>query len=521
MKSRTLILATAIALLTALAMPVPLAAQHTKYKLIDLGTFGGPASLIAPSSGGPQNPARALTSRGVVVGQAETATPDPFSPNCFNPYCLASHAFRWQDGVLTDLGTLEGVDSDLSSGANWINDRGWIAGASYSGGIDPVTGFPARHAVLWKNGEIVDLGTLGEDFSEANALNNRGQVVGLSLNGIPDPVSFFDQPTESRAFLWQNGVMQDLGTLGGLDAGAFAVNESGQVAGISTTSATPNATTGIPTVHPFLWERGRMIDLGTLGGTFSGVDGPAILLNNRGQVAGTSTLAGDVNPATGGLIYHPFLWERGVIKDLGTLGGDTGFVNWITDAGDVMGQADLPGPSGSQNHHAFLWRNGVKTDLGSLGSSSHGEGINSQGQIVGRYRIAELENPRQHAFLWENGGPMVDLNTLIPPNSSLELEEGGNINDRGEIAGRGVPPGCDDVDACGHAFILIPCDNAVTCETNIDVTTAGIQNNAALINRPSTTSTQAPRTEMQILSAWRARLSQRYHIRGLGAWPRD
>src|SRR5438132_13169947 len=177
-------------------------------------------------------------------------------------------------------------------------------------------GFTGLHGVLWKNAEIVDLGTLGEDFSEANALNNRGQVVGFSLNGIPDPVSFFDQPTESRAFLWQNGVMQDLGTLGGLDAGAFAVNESGQVAGISTTNTTRNDTTGIPTIRPFLWQRGRMIDLGTLGGTFSGVDGPAILLNNRGQVAGTSTLAGDVNSATGGLIYHPFLWERGVSKDL-------------------------------------------------------------------------------------------------------------------------------------------------------------------------------------------------------------
>ena len=75
---------TVITLLAALALPVPLAAQHTKYKLIDLGTFGGPASLIAPSSGGPQNPARALTSRGVVVGQAETATPDPFSPDCLS-----------------------------------------------------------------------------------------------------------------------------------------------------------------------------------------------------------------------------------------------------------------------------------------------------------------------------------------------------------------------------------------------------------------------------------------------------
>src|SRR5438093_10871474 len=324
-KTRISVLITLTTLLAVLASQDQLAAHNTKYNMIDLGTFGGPASIIAPSSGGPQNPARALTSRGVVVGQAETATPDPFSPDCFNPYCLAGHAFRWQDGVLTDLGTLEGVNSNLSSVANWINDRGWIAGASYSGGIDPVTGFPARHAVLWKNGEIIDLGTLGEDFSEANALNNRGQVVGLSLNGIPDPVSFFDQPTDSRAFLWQNGIMQDLGTLGGLDAGAFAVNESGQVAGISTTNAMPNATPGIPTVHPFLWQRGRMLDLGTLGGTASGVDGPAILLNNRGQVAGTSTLAWDET-------YHPFVWERGVMTDVGTLGGDTGFISWINDA---------------------------------------------------------------------------------------------------------------------------------------------------------------------------------------------
>src|SRR5207249_10433901 len=232
------------------------------------------------------------------------------------------------------------------------------------------------------------------------------------------------------------------------------------------TNTTRNDTTVIPTILQFLLQRVRMLDLGTLGVTASGVDGPAILLNNRGQVAGTSTLAGDTT-------YHPFLWERGVIKDLGTLGGDTGFVNWITDAGDVMGQADLPGPSGSQNHHAFLWRNGVKTDLGSLGSSSHGEGINSQGQIVGRYRIAELENPRQHAFLWKHGGPMVDLNTLIPANSSLELEEGGNINDRGEIAGRGFPAGCDDIDACGHAFLLIPCDSAgaQSCENRVAVRT--------------------------------------------------
>jgi hypothetical protein len=51
---------------------------------------------------------------------------------------------------------------------------------------------------------------------------------------------------------------------------------------------------------------------------------------------------------------------------------------------------------------------------------------------------------------------MIDLNTLIPPNSPLELYEGENINNQGLIAGRGLPPGCDDKDVCGHAFLLVP-----------------------------------------------------------------
>jgi probable HAF family extracellular repeat protein len=79
----------------------------------------------------------------------------------------------------------------------------------------------------------------------------------------------------------------------------------------------------------------------------------------------------------------------------------------MNDAGAVVGTADLPGESGSQSHHAFLWRDGVKTDLGSLGGTSHAEGINSQGQVVGRSKPTP-DSPVQHAFLWENGGPMVD-----------------------------------------------------------------------------------------------------------------
>jgi probable HAF family extracellular repeat protein len=95
------------------------------------------------------------------------------------------------------------------------------------------------------------------------------------------------------------------------------------------------------------------------------------------------------------------------------------------------------------------------TDLGNLGGNSIAFMMNSRGQIVGRSKLVQTSSLR-HAFLWENGAPMVDLNTLIPPNSSLVLFEADNINERGEIVGVGLPAGCDDPSLCGHLFLLIP-----------------------------------------------------------------
>jgi len=245
-------------------------------------------------------------------------------------------------------------------------------------------------------------------------------------------------PTQSRAFIWEGGVIEDLGTLGGTDSCAVVINQRGQVTGYSFTDSSAN-----PSVHPFLWHRDEMLDLGTLGGTFA----LTFALNNRGDVAGLSFLAGDS-------VFHPSLWHQGGVNDLGTLGGDNGNAESLNDATEVVGEADLPGPSGSQLFHAFLWRRGVMTDLGTQDGDpcSLALSINSRGQVVGGSTdCSTLLNG--HAFFWEQGGPMVDLNSFVPPSSNLTLTVATLINDRGEIAVQGVLPNGDT-----HAVLLIPCD---------------------------------------------------------------
>ena len=186
---------------------------------------------------------RRLQSR---LGAPKAITAMAHFPNsCFFD-CMVSHVFRYQKGVLTDLGTLV---PGFSSGATQINARGWIAGQSQNGEIDPLSGFPVTVAVLWKANQIIALGSLGGNESVPTGLNNAGQVVGAAANPTLDPFSLFGIGTETRAFLWQNGVIEDLGTLGGPDAAALAVNEFGQVAGFSYTDATPTPVTGMPTTH--------------------------------------------------------------------------------------------------------------------------------------------------------------------------------------------------------------------------------------------------------------------------------
>jgi probable HAF family extracellular repeat protein len=457
----------AMALLTALAIPVRSSAQeqvakHHHYKLKDMGTFGGPESYINNtwSLGAPNQ----INRRGTTVGSSATSIPSP--PHSNFSICggldgtvhFVFHAFQSQDGKVTDLGALPGYHN--CSVATSINARGEIVGYSENGKIDALTGIRQIRAVLWKEGKIKDLGTFGGNHSLVGSINAQGQVTGAALNAIPDPFSFYDlllgssNGTQTRAFLWKNGHKQDLKTLGGPDAEAYFVNNHGQVIGISYVNSIPNSTTGLPTADPFFWTKDLgMNDLGTLGGVW----GSAYFLNNKGQVIGYSSLAGDPGACLKSLPNpncHPFLWDAakndGKLLDLTVQSGGV-FVkaNAINDSGAIAGLGNFSGTL-----DAALWKDGMVTDLGHVAGdcSSEAFAINSRDQVVGTSLAC---NGDFRSFLWENGS-MFDLNTLIPPNSSLYLIETLAINDRGEIAGDGLPSGCNYDGTCGHAYVLIP-----------------------------------------------------------------
>jgi probable HAF family extracellular repeat protein len=421
--------ALAVALLALAAAGPAHARTSYPYTLVEPGTFGGPSSFL-------DLPAVPLTNQGTLLGAADTATSDSDFPSCPPPGgCYDSsvqHALTWSSGRLTDLGALPGENS---SAIYELNDHGVGAGFSENGLDDPFSGTAAGVAAMFENGQVIDVGTLpGGHQSFAQDINDQGQVAGDSSNGIPDPFSFFGWGTQTRGFIWQNGTMTDLGTLGGADTVEYVMNGHGQIAGWSYTNTSPNTVTGLPTTDPYLWSNGTMHDLGTLGGTFGVTD----WMNDHGEVVGMSDLAGDQS-------FHPFLWDGREMRDLGTLGGDTGEAFWVNDAGHAVGHADLA----DGTHHGFLWAGGVMHDLVPVDNApcSNTFSINNHDQAVGN--VTDCQGHELGAVLWDRGSAY-DLNALVAP-SGAHLNSAEYINDKGEIVAEGTLANRDH-----RIFLLIP-----------------------------------------------------------------
>jgi probable HAF family extracellular repeat protein len=362
---------------------------------------------------------------------------------------------------VTNLGTLGGV---LGSSAHSINDIGWVAG------VANLAGDTVEHAALWRDGMVTDLGTLGGFNSNVDfpVKNNAGLIAGFAQTSTTDPLgetfcTFACSPSGApcqgsdpqsgtlqscRGFVWRNGRMNALGTLGGNNSAALGANNRGVVVGTAENN-TQDPTCIPPQVLDYeavVWREGAIHELPMVTGDAIGA---AVGVNDNNHVVGGTGMCGN-GPGIGAIYVHAVLWQNNSVTDLGNLGGAVNNAAYaINNWGQIVGASDLPGDN---TGHAFLWQNGAMTDLGTLAGdfSSAAFGINNKGQAVGQSCNSDFSVCR--AFLWQTGA-MTDLNALIPAGSSLFVISGADINDSGEVVGialnqSGVPV----------AFLAVPCD---------------------------------------------------------------
>lgn len=344
--------------------------------------------------------------------------------------------------TVVDLGPLGGTYSQPF----YVSNKGVASGEASLADGD-------WHAVLWQNGHMRDLGTLGGLNSSAfGSPNAIGQVVGAAETSSSDPngedfCGFYGSGaplsgTTCLGFLWQSGSMTPLTTLGGYNSAASAINRSGVIAGNAET-ATADSTcppydpsSGQYQVlqdEPALWENGHIKQLRTYGGD---PDGFAIAINDYGQAAGASGTCSTFNPVNGLYLspVHALLWQSdGRVINLGSLGGAFGNqAHNMNNRGQVVGASDL---AGDTVFHAFVWSQstGIE-DVGTLPGDTYSVAlaINDPGVVTGVSLDATFTILR--AFVVVNGVP-TDLNTLVPASSPLQLLTACGINSRGEITG--------------------------------------------------------------------------------------
>jgi probable HAF family extracellular repeat protein len=324
------------------------------------------------------------------------------------------HAMLWLYGFRFDLGTLGGPNSNIAWPVK--NTNGLVSGIAQTTTPQPrgetwscrsFFATPTRAAatclgVVWEEGKIRALPTFGGDNGFATGANNRRQVVGWAENTTEDSSCVKPQILQFRAALWGPGKdeMRELPPLGtDRTSAATAINEKGQVVGIS--GACGTAVGGVSAAHAVMWDEGKTIHLGNLGGVAWNTP---MALNERGEVVGFS----NVSAADGSAFNaQAFRWTRGRgIENLGVLPGD---------------------------------------------SLSQALGINDKGQVVGISCTAGFASCR--AFLYDHG-VMMDLNELLPDDYADHLFTANDINNEGQIAGQAIKAGTEEL----VAVWLVPQD---------------------------------------------------------------
>lgn len=253
------------------------------------------------------------------------------------------------------------------------------------------------------------------DFTELGLPGNTGGVIvrqGIANGGLVTGSSW-DAAGNVRAFLYNGKTNIDLGTFGGANARAFAINRCGQVAGWAATSS------GFP--HAFFYD-GTLHDLGTLSG---GAESWGLSISTCGKVAGFS--------GTGAGQQHAFYYDGKTMRDIDPYLGQLSGANDVNAVGQVVGYVSVPG---SEGLHAFLYdaRTGAPLqDLNPPGRTSQAIDINEAGQVVMGTHDAD-NNLRAFRY---SGGALQDLGTLAGTQGS----EPHAINEAGHVVGYCYYPG--------------------------------------------------------------------------------
>jgi probable HAF family extracellular repeat protein len=315
-----------------------------------------------------------------------------------------SSAVSWQNGQITSFGT---------GGATDVNVFGHVVGYENVDGGEPV-------ARLWRNGQSIDL--TQDRPSQANSINTWDEVVVSARPTVYDP--------DTKLSVWRSGKLTELPVPGAGPGSTHqspgVINDLGQVAG---SLLTPSGS------YAFRCSRTSCAKLPNPPGMDPTHYVVAAAINDSGQIVGT-TMA-----RTAPAEQKAVLWSGGRVIDLGTLGGERGYVvgpRSINTFGQVVGVSQ----TAAGVEHAFSWRNGTMTDLGSLrGGSSYATAVNDVGDIVGFSEL--IENTMVAGVLWRNG-KMIELPRLNDYPWCMARD----VNNRGQIVGV-----CLDGSFRGHAVM--------------------------------------------------------------------
>ncbi|MHC5723864.1 MAG: hypothetical protein ACYTXY_06815, partial [Nostoc sp.] len=433
-------------------------------KMTDLGTLpGGSDSYLG-----------AINNSGQIVGTSSTSMYDKetsydlvtayFENQERTVYRPESHAFLYQNGNMSDLGTLPG---DTDSNATSINNSGQIVGDSQKqvfhdtsvyvsgGGYGTEPGHISHNgyyttegqAFIYSNGNMTGLGTLpGGNFSTARDINNSGQVIGDSNTGN----------NSQHAFLYSQGQMTDLGTLTGYQySSAIAINDAGQIIGGDSGGNGKSD-------HPFLYSNGKMTDLNSLipqdsGWTLS----DARAINNKGQIIGDGHIGGQ---------YHQFL-----LNPISTTA--------TPKDGITVGNISTQGSS------VFL--QGLKINLTGSNVVTKGGNITLDGPTILNSSTGAYTFNSAKSTAISNGGDITFKNTLDSNSvgaSSLSLTGGlGNITFNNAVGGNASLK-----DLTVNSAKTFTANGDITSKGNItaittqDITTKNLTSNSGAVSLIST-----------------------------------